>query len=243
MPNLELLHIPYSPWSEKARWALAARGIDYKSRYYQPLIGEPALRLRLKRARGNVSVPVLFTPEGPLADSLAIALYAGTRGSGPDLFPASSDVERWNTFSERGLDAGRALSLTRVLADDAALKEMVPKPLAKALGGVAVRIARFGVKRTLRKYGAPTVDVARADLRALLGELRAALGGAAHLYPGHGLTYADIAAAQVLAFVTPPTKGLRIGKANRSAFTDAELAAEFGDLLSWRDALYATHRG
>ncbi len=241
--SLELLHIPYSPWSEKARWALAARGVEYKSRHYQPLIGEPALRLRLKKARGNVSVPVLFTPEGPLADSLAIAMYAGSRGSGPELFPANADVERWNTFSERGLAAGRALSLTRVLADTAALKEMVPKPLAKALGGIAIKVARYGVKRTLRKYGAPTSDAARADLRALLGELRAALGGAAHLYPGHGLTYADIAAAQVLAFVTPPTTGIRIGKANRLAFTDAELAAEFADLLAWRDALYAAHRG
>ena len=241
--TVELLHIPYSPWSEKARWALAARGVDYKSRYYQPLLGEPGLRLRLKRARGNVSVPVLFTPEGALSDSLAIAIYAGAHGSGPDLFPADSDVERWNTFSERGLAAGRALSLMRVLSDQAALKELVPKPLAKALGGVAVRVARFGVKRTLRKYGAPTIDVARAELRALLGELRAALGGAAHLYPGHGLTYADIAAAQVLAFVTPPSQGIRVGKANRMAFTDPELAAEFPDLLAWRDALYAAHRG
>ena len=26
----ELLHIPYSPWSEKARWALDARAITYR---------------------------------------------------------------------------------------------------------------------------------------------------------------------------------------------------------------------
>ena len=60
----ELLGLPYSPWSEKARWALDARRVPYREVTYAPLLGEPALRLKLKRWRGNVTVPVLTDDEG-----------------------------------------------------------------------------------------------------------------------------------------------------------------------------------
>src|SRR6185369_10337053 len=70
----ELIGIPYSPWSEKARWALDVRRVPYVSRLYKPLVGEPMLRLALRRWRGAVSVPVLREDNGRmLADSLAIA--------------------------------------------------------------------------------------------------------------------------------------------------------------------------
>jgi hypothetical protein len=36
---LELLGLPYSPWSEKARWALDARGIAYQRRKLDPIVG------------------------------------------------------------------------------------------------------------------------------------------------------------------------------------------------------------
>lgn len=245
-PTIELLHIPYSPWSEKARWALEARGVPYQSRWYQPLLGEPELRVRLKRWRGPVSVPVLFTPRGPIADSLAIARFADGEGTtGAALFPIGSDaaIARFNALSERGLAAGRARSLARVLADDDALREMLPKPLRAPLGAVGVKIAAGGVRRTLEKYGATRHSDADhlATLQSVLGELRVALGGGDHLI-GDALSYADIAAAQVLGFVTPPERGLRIGRHNRAAFTDGALAAEFADLVAWRDALYARHR-
>jgi glutathione S-transferase len=60
----ELLALPFSPWSEKARWALDARGVPYDYRRYQPILGEPALRAKLRRARGPVTVPVLTTIDG-----------------------------------------------------------------------------------------------------------------------------------------------------------------------------------
>lgn len=249
---LALLHIPYSPWSEKARWALEARGLSYRSRYYQPLLGEPELRLRLRRPKGVVSVPVLFTHDGPLADSLAIARYAANNGSGPDLFPPAAEaaLNRWCALSEDGLAAGRTRSLGRVLDDRHALLEMLPKSLRTVLGPLAVKIAAHGVRRTLRKYGSDSRPDPLSTLRSVLGELRHALsqvaappdGGPNTLFAS-GLSFADIAMAQVLAFITPPASGLRIGRANRAAFTDPELAAEFADLIAWRDALYLRYRG
>jgi glutathione S-transferase len=59
-------------------------------------------------------------------------------------------------------------------------------------------------------------------------------------------TYADIAAAQVLQFVSPVAasyRAVRIGKANRECFEHPKLAPEYRDLVAWRDALYARHRG
>ncbi|MFO0676300.1 MAG: glutathione S-transferase [Polyangiaceae bacterium] len=247
----ELLGLPYSPWSEKARWALDVRHVPYVSRTYAPLLGEPALRFRLKRWRGPVTVPVLRTDDGTmLADSLDIARWADGRGEGPALFPRGreSEVLDWVARSERGLDAGRSLSLHRMLDDDDALREMVPKSLRGTLGPVGVAVGRAGVARTLRKYGGRAEDRARhlETFVAGLEALRSALatppneGGVATLLGT--FTFADVAMAQVLAFVAPPAFGLRIGHASRRAFTDDVLRERFADLLAWRDALYEAHR-
>jgi glutathione S-transferase len=247
-----LLHLPYSPWSEKARWALDARRVEHRRRTYQPLIGEPGLRVALRQWRGRVSVPVLFTDAGPIPDSFAIAHFADQHGDGPSLFPAGSDalIASYNRDSERGLAAGRVLSLARVRVNDAALLELVPRPMRK-LGPAAVVIARFGVDRTLRKYGGHEVGAAeaRATLREVLGRMRQDLAAAPAAADGGPKTllgrfsYADVTMAQVLVFVAPPSRDyVRIGTGNRAAFADAELATEFADLVAWRDALYAHYR-
>ena len=56
------------------------------------------------------------------------------------------------------------------------------------------------------------------------------------------LTFADIAAAQVLGFVSPPAFGMKLGKATARGFTDPEFAVAYADLVTWRDALYEAHR-
>jgi glutathione S-transferase len=243
-----LLHLPYSPWSERARWALDLRDVPYRRVTYQPIFGEPRLRLALRRLRGPVSVPVLFTDDaGVLADSFAIARFADAhgRGAGPRLFPDGSDavIAGYNQASERALAAGRALALRRIQASDDALLELVPRALRRPLGRGAVAVSRAAVGRTLRKYGGDrqSIETARATLREILGELRRDLSGRPTLLDG--FSYADVTMAQALVFVAPPTTDqLRIAPANRAAFADAELAAEFADLVAWRDALYVAWR-
>jgi glutathione S-transferase len=244
----ELLAIPYSPWSEKARWALDVRQVPYTSVRYAPLLGELELRRRLGKWKGTVSVPVLFEEgDRAIADSAAIARWANERGQGVDLFPRTfeADVARFVALSEEALDAGRFLALDRMLTDDRALGEMVPRGL-RALGPVATRVAGFGVRRTLRKYGAgrKPASAHRETLRRALGELREALARASG-EPKTLLgvfTFADIAMTQALAFVSPPSFGLRIGANSRRSFTDEALKVEFADLLAWRDAVYETYR-
>jgi glutathione S-transferase len=245
----ELLALPYSPWSEKARWALDVRGVPYRYRHYQPLLGELELRIKTRRLRGAVTVPVLTDERGRVYDdSEQIARFADAHGAGPTLFPSGRDGEiaRWVALSERALSAGRVLSLQRQLQDDEALAEMVPRNLRRSLGALAPRLGEFGIRRTLRKYrtGARSLAEHRTVLRGALEELRAALASSRSAPKTllETFSFADIAAAQMLGFVSPPSSGLKLGPASARGFTDAELAREYADLIAWRDALYAAHR-
>jgi glutathione S-transferase len=246
---IELLGLPYSPWSEKACWALEVRKVPYRYRVYQPLLGELELRLKVRRFRGVVSVPLLVDEHGRVYDDSAkIARFADTRGSGPVLFPAVHEaaIAHWIAHSERGLSAARALALERQLRDDEAMAEMVPRGLRHALGWLAPRVAEFGLRRTLRKYGANarSAQEHRDSVRTVLDELRRALA-AQGAVPGTILgsfTFADIACTQVLGFIAPPAFGLKLGKASVRGFTDSELAREYADIVAWRDALYETYR-
>ncbi|HEY4177867.1 MAG TPA: glutathione S-transferase N-terminal domain-containing protein [Kofleriaceae bacterium] len=242
----ELLGLPYSPWTEKARWALDARRITYTFRRYQPLIGEPGLRWKMSKWRGNVSVPV-FTPDDGevIGDSANIARWASEHGSGPTLFPAGTGdaMIKLIDLSERGLAAGRARSLLLLVDSPDGVREMVPKAMRWMPGSNA--IARYGIRRTVRKYqGTNVLERALDEQAAALDEIRAALGkvtGQPKTLLGE-LSFADIAVSQVLGFVEPPPFGLRIAPATRATFGDPVLREKYADLVSWRDALYEKYR-
>jgi glutathione S-transferase len=238
----ELLGLPYSPWTERARWPLDARGVAYEKKLYAPLVGEPALRRKTGKWRGIVSVPVLTTDDGNvIPDSVAIARWANERGAGPDLFPAALDGEitKLVALADRGLAVGRALSLIRLLRDDEGLLEMVPRAMRNVPGARA--LAAAAIRRTLRKYkGLRDEEAARAALANVLDEVRATLAGKQTLLGP--FTFADIAVAQALAFVEPPAFGLKLGTATRRSFSDDALRERYRDLLAWRDAVYEAHR-
>jgi glutathione S-transferase len=244
----ELVSLAYSPWSEKARWALDHRRIAYTATPFQPLISELNLRRRMGDFRGRVSVPVFFTGEAWLRDSFEIATWADAHGEGAPLFPEGQreEVERYNRLSEQALAAARAIQLPKVLANRQWSLALVPKKLRPLLGPLGVPVARFGIRRTLKKYG----DVAEGDhdatLRGALEQVRAALGeepaaGPATLLPT--FSYADIAVAQVLQMIEPNNLGgFRLGSEGREGYRNPALAEAFPDLIAWRDALYAAHR-
>jgi glutathione S-transferase len=244
----ELLALPYSPWSERARWALDVRGVRYNYHRYQPIVGELALRVKLRRARGRVTVPVLTTDDGVvLSDSTDIARWADAHGEGPALFPAGHEaaIARFIDLSDRVLEAARALTLTRMLADPEALAENIPRAMRR-VPGLGPHIGRLGIQRTLRKYAGQgsSHDERRRAIASGLDELRGALGGRDE--PGRPLlgafTYADIAASQAVVAACPPAFGLKLGPASRRCWTDPEVATTYGDLVAWRDALYERYR-
>lgn len=243
----ELLTISYSPWSEKARWALHHHGIHHREVEYLPIIGELALRKRLGKWRGKITVPLLIKPDGAISDSLDIARYAEEIGSNPTpLFPReyTEEVVAWNVHSESALAAGRALVTIRTMKDSAARSEAMPRispVLAKIL---RVPFTAFGAAYLRRKYhyGTDEKPLRDALYRALFA-LREALADGRPYLLGEQFSYADLTMACALQCVRPVTdEFIKLGPASRTVWTDETYASEFSTLLDWRDQVYQTHR-
>ncbi len=240
----ELFQIHYSPWSEKARWALSHRGVKYECIDYTPMLSEPRLRLKLGKLRGKVTVPVLFSEDGVLTDSFEIARWADSRGSGRSLFPdgAVDEIRAWNTKSEGLLAAGRANTTVRVGESTAAKRESVPG-FIRALGPLATAMGSMGVSYLVDKYAIEGGDAERnrSEMRPVLDELRSALGDGAYLLGD--FSYADVSMAVALQFVKPVRDDfVHLGTASRDCWTDSTLCEEYGDLIEWRDRTYDKHR-
>ncbi|MGE0786977.1 MAG: glutathione S-transferase N-terminal domain-containing protein [Sandaracinaceae bacterium] len=241
----ELVCLAYSPWSEKARWALDHHRIRYRVVPYQPLLGELALRARLRDVRGVVSVPVMRVAQGWVRGSLDIARWADRFGDGSPLFgdaDRARRVDELDALAERALEAGRAFGLPRFLTEHEYLDSLAPRWIAPRL---ARPLVRFGVRRTLEKYrvGEHTPAEHERRLRDALTEIRGALHGRSQGTLLEGFSFADIAVAQALQFVEPANLGaFRMRETGRRGYRNAAIAEEFSDLIAWRDALYADHR-
>ncbi len=242
-----LFTLSYSPWSEKARWALDHHAVPYREVPYFPIFGVPALRLRTRRLRGHVTIPVLVDGSTRLGDSHDIARHAERVGHGPPLFPPAHDpaIRAWVARSEALAAAGRALAVGRVAQDPEAQRESLPSQVPDALRDTLRPIATLGIRYLTHKYALDLAAIAahEAAMRDVLHALRQALGGREEGPLLGPFTFADVAMAATLQFVRPlDGPYMVLGPASRLAWTRTTLAAEFPDVLAWRDAVYAAHR-
>jgi glutathione S-transferase len=239
-----LVGIPFSPWTEKARWALDHHGIAYRFESHLPVVNEVLIRARRRRLRGRVSVPLLLAGDEVCDDSFAIARYAERHGRGEPLFFDAAGVEAYEARSEAALRAGRALFLERLKLDDGARADSMPSFVPPVLRGPLDGVARMTIDMLTSKY--ETTKQSTFDhettLRQNLDDLRAALGGRAHLL-GDRLSYADITMTAPLHFIAPLSDAyVPVTSAIRRALTHTELARSYQDLVDWREALYARSR-
>lgn len=244
---LTLIGAYFSPWSEKARWALDHHGIDYRYREHVPVLGELALRVRLRAIRGRVSVPALLLDGGALRDSFDIARYADSIGKRRSLFPEEQGpaIAAWNARSEAALAAGRALYLDRLLRDPAAHVDMQPRAFPEWIRRGSAPLTGTAIAFMRRKYaiGPEVLAAAESTLDRELANLRKSLAQRGPFLLGESLTYADIAMAVTLQFVAPvDTKYVPLGRSAIAVWTHPELAARYSDLVEWRDALYTESR-
>lgn len=241
-----LFGISYSPWSEKARWALDHHRLAYRFVEHTPLIDELALRFRLRRVRGKVSVPTLLTGSEAVEGSLAIARWADARGSGAELEHGAGEraaIDDWDARSERACRAGRALVSMRLSSTPGAMEEAVP---AFVPGPLRRTVGRIGVSFIARKYA---VDLgAEAAHESALTEVLTAIrdelakGDGKYLLGGH-FTLADICAASAVNVIVPVgAQYVPIGPRTREAWTRTALAQQFPEVIAWRDSLYARDR-
>lgn len=248
MPLPELIAIPFSPWSEKARWALDHHRVDYCEQSYTPILGEFALRVQLLEPFGRITVPVFRDGRRWLRDSFEIALHAERIGRGSPLFPsdASNEIRAWNERSEAALAAGRAILMRDWVRTPelelAALPPGIPAPLASWLRP----IGRWRLDSFMKKYGVEEGGLDSspdAVLRRALDVLEGALAGRRYLI-GDALSYADIAMALTLQQVKPvdPAYITRLAGLGPAGMNVPELEERYAGLIAWRDELYARHR-
>lgn len=234
----------YSPWSEKARWALDHAGVAFVEVAYTPLLSEAAFRFKRGGLTGAVSIPTLLGAGEPISDSLRIARWADGQGDGT-LFPEAhiEEIEEWNYRCEAALAAGRILATRRVAGSEAARREALPAPMRGALYPFFAPLADVGIAFLTRKYGfaEASSEAAEQALRKTLEAGRSAIGREDGHPIGGRFTFADIALASSLHFVSPHAS-LQMGEATRACFTHPALAQEFSDLLAWREACYEAHR-
>jgi glutathione S-transferase len=232
--------IPYSPWSERARFALLHHRCEFQEREHVPVMGELALRIRSGRPFSNVSVPMLVEDGTAIIDSLAIAEHVDAHGAGTRLFPTEhrDAIHALNASIEPIFQAARARAIRRNMEDDETALDMVPPALRKL--PFAVETSRLGSRFIAWKHPTPVDGILQSMVWGL-AEIRKALRGREYV---HGaFTYADIIAASALQFVEPvDDRYIPISPVKRRTWSDPELAGEFNDLVRWRDALYAKHR-
>ena len=241
-----LTGIAFSPWSEKARWALDHHGIDYREVDYTPILGEIALRWRLRRPLAPVTVPVLRDGKRWWTDSFDIARHAESIGHGAPLFPstAQAEIEEWNRRSEIALAAGRAI-LMRSWVDTAELvRAALPPGIPRILEPLFLPIGRKRLASFMARYRIPELKGTPDDLlSAELDRLESALEGRRYLV-GDTFTYADIAMALTLQQVSPVDPGyiVRLRGLPETGMHIEAFASRYEKLIAWRDALYARHR-
>lgn len=242
---LELIGISYSPWTEKARWALDHHGVQYSETSYLPMLGEASLRLRLRKLRGKITVPILVSGDRVIQDSFAIARYADSIGGATDLFPAehAKAIGVWNERSETCLRAARAMVAQRVLDSSEAKEEALPAQFPSAARKLMKPLANVGVLYLRKKYDfSSQLAQHRRNYEDQLETLEAALAAGDYLC-GEDFSFADIAMAVALQGVRPVTdEFIRLGPATRAAWTDVDLCDRFPKLLAWRDRIYERHR-
>lgn len=247
----QLIGLPYSPWSEKARWALAHHRVEHRFVQHQPMLGELKLRMLAGRLTTPVSVPLMVEDlDGRRVvfdDSYAIACRAEAIGGGAPLMAnaATGEIERWNDLGERALGSLRWLLLRRLRADHDALVEALPPFVPGPLRSAMTPVARMGTDFIARKYADKTSGIdeatAEATAAACLSAIADALGSRRYLR--ETFSYADIAAAVCLQMVKPvDRKFIRLAPATERLWTHPRLAERFSSLIDWRDRLYADHR-
>ena len=238
-----LLGLPYSPWTERARWALDHHHVSYDFEYYMLLLGEPGLRIRLRDFKNKVTVPIFFGDEGNvIRDSWAIAEWADAQHANTPLFPSEFRPQITSFFVkvEAAVQAGRGLVTAATGKSQQALVESTPSFIPKALRHA---VALSGAPLFKLKYGLTDADLAtqRATVEALATELDGQLSVGSFVF--EKFSFADILAATFVQGVKPvDNRFIHMGEGMRAAWTLPDADARFPNLIAWRDAIYETHR-
>jgi glutathione S-transferase len=210
-----LWHIEISHYSEKARWALAYKGIEHER--HAPTPGaHMAVALWLTRGR-HKTFPVLQLDGHAIGDSTAIIAALEDRYPDPPLYPDDPEERRRALGLEDFFDEElgphlRLLAFHEATKDPAVVErftvDLLPSSLAD-VGPVRAGAMRFFSTFTGLRYGVKSdqrAELARAKVLAALDRLESELGAGDYLV-GDRFTVADLTAASLFYPLVQPPEG------------------------------------
>ena len=211
--SVVLWHIGISHYSEKARWALAYKGVEH-DRKAPPPGPHMAVALALTRGRQK-TFPVLALNGDRVGDSTAIIAALEDRYPDPPLYPADPDERRRALALEDWFDEElgphiRLLGWHELSRDGERLERIAagfPGPLGR-LGPVGGRIASGFVGLRYGVHSDEAAGYARIKVERALGRLESELGGGEYLV-GDSFSVADLTAASLFYPLVLPPEGPR----------------------------------
>lgn len=247
-PTLWQLEI--SHYSEKARWALAHKGVEHRRR--SPLPGmHMGVALWLTRGREK-TFPILQLDGRTIGDSSAIVAALEQRFPDLPLYPADPDrrrraLELEDFFDEELGPYARLLPFHELVKEPQIFAEVaaqaVPGPLGKAKGFIGLYARtytslRFGVRDEA------AAETARAKIVAAMDRLDAELAanGGGYLV-GESFSVADLTAASLFYPVVGPEGGpLPPDAPTPPAFERFRDGLRDRPGFAWVEAMFRRHR-
>ena len=252
---MDLITLPLSPFSEKARWALDHSRLPYRERIHMPFVGEGLLRLRTRIWTSAAAVPALIDGSDVVTGALRIARYVEHNAPVTTLFPSEhvANIVRWNDLSEKAISAGRVLVTKRIEASPEAKREilsgLIPgfsiSMLGHLLGNQATgfRLVEHALVFLRRKHNFTHATTRSAEdaLNEVFGTLENAICTRPTLLTR--FSFADIAMAAALQTVAPVSdQYLVLGEGIRACMTDDRFHTRYPKAIAWRNMLYRRYR-
>jgi glutathione S-transferase len=244
-----LWQIDVSHYSEKARWALAWKGVEHR-RHSPPPGAHMIVALWLTRGAGY-TFPILSVDGRRIADSTAIIAALEERYPEPPLYPLDAEQRRRALGLEEYFDeelgpAIRLFSWHEFGKDrerfQALMKSTAPGALAKLPPGLTAAYARLFTALRFRAGDAEKAERARTKVLASLDRLEAELGGGEYLV-GDRFSVADLTAASLFYPLARPDEGPmpadQDGAAGFEAFREPLLERRG---VQWVKEMFRRHR-
>lgn len=243
-----LWQIDVSHFSEKARWALAWKGVEHRRR--SPVPGaHMAVALWLTRG-AQYTFPVLSIDGQGIGDSTAIVAALEERFPEPPLYPADVAQRRraleLEEFFDEELGPQIRLLAWHELGKDRErftelMEQTAPAPLAK-LGRPTAAYARAYTALRFRAGSAEAAERARVKTLAALDRLEAELGDGEYLV-GSDFSVADLTAASLFYPLAQPDEGpLPAGSPSAKGFEAFREPLNERRGLEWVREMFRRHR-
>lgn len=246
-----LWQLDISHYSEKARWALAHKGVAYRRRSPLPG-GHMAIALWLTRG-SEKTLPILQLDGRTIGDSTAVIAALEKRYPEPPLYPADPEQRRHalaleDFFDEELGPYTRLLAFHELINEPEMFAEVASKAVPAPLGKAKRLVGAYARAFTSLRFGAnddAAAETARTKIVAAMDRLDAELAsnGGEYLVGGR-FSVADLTAASLFYPVVGPDEGpVPPDSPTPPAFESFQDELSERPGYAWVEEMFRRHRG